>query len=111
MTIPNEVLCKMPPADGLAKIIVQTHRDQRGLAMGAIVAREDTGQVIGSAVNGGVRFGTEVVIDLFFVTQRHALTYIKELCKVYLNRSDVDFIVEESDVPLVMPAQKQTRLV
>ena len=71
----------------------------------------DTGQVIGSAVNGGIRFGTEVVMDLFFVTQRHALAYIKELCKVYLNRSDVDFIVEESDVPLVMPTQKQSRLV
>lgn len=91
----------LPDSGGLTKIITQTLRDERGTDVGMAFARADNGLVIGAATRGTSQFGHEPHQESqFFLSQRHAVDYVKGLCRIYLGRDDVDFLVQEAETPV-----------
>jgi len=108
----QEVFNNLPDPDGLAKIIVQSQRDERGVLVAKLFARGDNGCIIGAASQGGVQFGhTPCIEEKYFVSHKYACEYLYKLCRVYLGRGDVDFLVEEAEVPvqLATPGQAAPR--
>lgn len=105
MLNPNE----LPPPDGLAKIVMQTHRNERGDVVAVAFAREDTGLIIGAAAGQSARFGIGGgVQEWFFLDQHHAERFLKDCCREYLQRPDIDFLTQESGalIQTPMPAQR-----
>jgi hypothetical protein len=98
----QEALGSLPEPVGLAKIIIQTLRDERGALAGVAFARADSGMIIGAAKAGATQFGHGPIDTKYFISQTHAVEYVKELCRTYLDRGDVDFLSQEGDVPLIL---------
>jgi hypothetical protein len=99
-----EALASLPPSPGESKILIQEHRDNRGQVYAHIAAIYDTGQIIGMATRGTVVFGLDENQHVrHHLTQGFALNCLKDCCRAYLGRSDVDFIQEPID-PVVVQA-------
>jgi len=109
----QEAFENLPEPGGLAKIVTQPLRDERGTLIGMAFARADTGMIIGAAQQGMSQFGHSPCIDQhYFTSQQKAEDYVRELCRIYLCREDVDFLVEEGDqaVSLSTPPRQRHRM-
>jgi len=98
----QEALGSLPEPEGLAKIIIQTLRDEHGVLFGVAFAQADSGMIIGAAQAGALQFGRGPIDTNYFIYQTHAVEYGKNLCRIYLDREDVDFLTQEGDMPLIL---------
>ena len=105
----QEVFNNLPAPEGLAKIVMQNLRDERGVVIGAAIARADDGMIIGAAQNGVVQFGHDPVFTRYFITPQHATDYAKRLCRMYLGRTDIDFETAEGPIQLATPGPQTQR--
>src|ERR1700685_1815126 len=101
----QEAFNNLPEPAGLTKIIILNQRDERHQIVARIFARGDGGCIIGSASGAEVHFGHPPSIETkYFVGPDRAVDYAKKLCRLYLGRDDVDFLVEEGDIPIQLAA-------
>jgi hypothetical protein len=89
---------ELPPPDGCCKVIIQHHRNERGDIVATVFGRDDTGLLIGCVQGQSGKFGIGAgVQEWFFLDSDRAELYIKELCREYLGRRDVDFVHQNAD--------------
>lgn len=69
-----------------------------------IFSEYDSGMIIGSVKNQSAQFGPDPRegVVRFFVDDAHAILFVRDKCKEYLGRDDVDFFTESAN-PLVRP--------
>lgn len=93
------------------KVIMVKHREQRQMQDRSVVeivtvlfADADDGMIIGSACMGVAQWGPDLSScrTRHFMTQNHAVEYIKQCCRKEIGRDDVDFLTQEAD-PLIKP--------
>lgn len=98
----NQIIENMKPElEGQEKLTVNHGRqmDQSGDPVGPdyyALSRFD-GLVIGSVVQGTLKFGSDEVFIRSFLDDQYALMYLKQLCRDAADRQDVDFLVSEAD--------------
>lgn len=87
------------------KIMIVKHRSADGQVVLLVFALAD-GMIIGSVQQGVTKFGVDFKNneERCFLNNDSAEVYIKDKCREYLGRDDVDFLVEEGD-PIVQRAQ------
>lgn len=77
-------------------------------------SREDNGMIIGAVYGGETTFGEDrnKAETRHFIDEGHATTYLKSLCREYLDRDDIDFLVRDGET-LVRPSAQmpQRRIV
>lgn len=88
------------------KIRVVNHRNDQGQIEVILFANYDTGMIVASVNKGAAQYGEDQATaeTRFFLSNGDAITYVKKrLSCDYLNRGDVDYLVEEGS-PLVQTA-------
>lgn len=108
----QEAFENLPDPAGLTKIIMQKQRDERGVCVGTLFARGDNSQVFAAVTGNATQFGHGPHQEVqYFTDSSSAVEYTKELCRIYLGRSDVDFLAQEGELPIQLagPGQNPRR--
>ena len=106
----DQAAASLPAPEGLAKMVLQTHRDERGNKLGIVAGRADDGFIIGSAFKGVLRFGhSDMTLEHYYLDQNYAEQALKRVCRLYLDRMDVDFMTQDApDIIIVGPVAPQS---
>lgn len=88
----------------MTKINMVTHRLEGGQHL-VVFSRGDNDMIIGSCCNGETRWGEDPTKQEIrcFTNHESGIQYIKEKCREYTDRRDIDFIHVDGD-PLVQTA-------
>lgn len=93
----------------MTKFVITKYITDKG-GSACTVSRADNGMIIGSAVNGTMQFGETANEKVrYFISQDHAIDYLKQECRAYAGRDDIDFLTQEGE-PLVQPALHMPKL-
>lgn len=88
------------------KVTVTNHRNEIGKIAFQVYSL-GTGMIIGSLQNGLVNFGEDPNHPEVraFIDNESAEIYLKDKCKAYIGRDDVDFLSREGD-PIIQQASQ-----
>lgn len=94
----------------LSKVVIIHQRDERGEIAYSAFARDDNGMIIGAVDQTTGFFGEDQSEALVrhFMSNHHAMEWVKGNCRKLLGREDIDFLTTDA-APLIQSPNQQTR--